>query len=243
MEYQMQERYNNFAHSYLVGDQLSSLAIQVHSELGEKFLEDLFITDELGSLKGEIDTYNALKSRNSNGNIAELTLISDRNRRMLLTKIKRRLKDDIDMAEFFPAEAAKAEAVMEVINRNPVNHEVSYEEESVQLNRLFAEMAIASVVESSSVSGLYAKLLEEQVQFEELRNREAEESAQAVTGEVKQPLSQIVYRLEGLFSYIERKAISQNDLYEPSAQRIEQMVSEVMSVARARETRKENIAL
>ncbi len=64
------------------------------------------------------------------GNLAERTQLSDRKRKMLLSKVKRHIKDDIDMEEFYPAPAKKAKAIVEVIKLNPVNHEVSYKEES-----------------------------------------------------------------------------------------------------------------
>jgi len=238
----MQYRYKNFSHTYLTGDQVSSLATVVYTDTEESFPDDLFISTENQLLKKENERYSALKSRGKGGNLAKRTQLSDRKRKMLLSKIKRRVKDDIDMEEFYPDEALKAKAIAEVIELNPVNHEISYEEESTQLNRLFDEVDRAEVIEGSSVSGLWQKLKEEQVVFEALRDEKTSESAAYLVGETREPLANMIYRLDGMLVYLDRKAGS-DPLYEPAAQRVEEMIAEVMTIGRARETRKESPAV
>ncbi len=237
-----QYRYENFSHSYLTGDQLSSLATVIHVEMADSFPEDLFVSTENNKLKEENDRYSALKSRGKGGDLSKRTQLSDRKRKLLLSKIKRRIKDDIDMEEFYPDPAKKAKAINEVIKLNPVNHEISYEEETAQLNRIFDEMERAEVIEGSSVHDLWQKLKEEQLVFEALRQEKTSESAQYLVGEIREPIANMVYRLNGLLVYLDRKAGS-DSTYVPAAQRVEEMIADVMVIGRARETRKEALAV
>ncbi len=238
----MQYRYDNFYHSYLTGDQMSSLVSTVYSELGDAFPDDAFLSTENQLMNQEKERYSALKSRGNGGDLAERTQLSDRKRKMLLSKIKRRLTDDIDMEEFYPAPAKKATEIRAVIESNPVNHEISYEEESTQLNRLFDEMERAEVIEGSSVTGLWSKLKEEQLAFEALRDEKTDAKATLLAGSAREPVIAMVYRLEGILVYLDRKAGSDSS-YEEVALRIEEKISEMMTIGRARETRKESLSV
>lgn len=96
------------------------------------------------------------------------------------------------------------------------------------------------LIESSSVARHFAALMNTQNHFEELIRKQAQANNEVPTGKVKTHIIDLVYRMDGILSYLERKAEKYEGTYEATAANVEKMIDAIMAPARARATKKEN---
>lgn len=235
----MSERYDDFCHTFCTNDELTTVTVRICTEVETNLPTDEFLTTETGKAKSESDIITTLKGRSKAGEFTEAIELSDKKRDRLLRVIKRRIKNDIDMEDIEPDAAAGARLVRKLMNENPVDARAGYSEESAQINTLLSSSkkpvyadAIAEGTES-----LFIALANEQAFFENLIHKQAKANSEVPTGEVKKHVDEMVYRLQGILSYLARKAESHSSTYETAAANIEEIITKIMIPARARATR------
>lgn len=235
----MKSRYSNYAPSLLSDEQIISIAQKVQSEIAD-FTENEFCVAEHAAVQKHLNQYETLKSRSSDITIADRTRKSDKNRRRYLTSMKRNLLDEIEDAEYSPQSAEAAQKIYAVIENSPVMHDISYDEESVQLKQLFAELdkadITAEIEKLPAVKSNYAKLKNEQARFDELRNAKLEQTTNTPQGTVRVPIDAMLFHIEGVLSYIERRVIAGENLFDTPATNLEKFTNDLMTVARKRQT-------
>jgi hypothetical protein len=243
----MHNRYDNFSHTYCTNNELAQLAIQVYAEIETNLLDDEFLTTERLIIKTECDTVDTLLGRSKSDEYTQKLDLSDQRRDKIIRVIKRNLLSDIDMAEFDPEMAEAAKTVQKLMGDNTVDIRAGYTAETAQINTLLSNSKASeyadAIQENPTTDRLFLALRNEQLAFEELLRKQAEASSQVPTGEVKKHIVEIVYRLEGILSYLERKAESHGGAYETTAATLEKIVEKIMTPAKARATRKENEAI
>ncbi len=240
-EYHMRSRYENYSSSYFTKDELSTFAIRVCVELESSLPEDDFLMEETAVIRGENDIVTALKSRSSTNKFTGLVEVSDKKRDKLYRVIKRKLKNDIDLAEYDPAQAVTAEQLLKLIDENPVNLIAGYAKENAQLNRLldvFKKPENDTLVQGSSVSAQIAALIAEQQNLENLQADQNRLDTETLKGEVKKNIAVMIFHLNGILSYLELRALSNGATYETSAARVEEIINAMMAPARARASKK-----
>ncbi len=238
----MHSRYDGFHHSLCTNDELVTVTDRVDTEIKNNITEDEFLTTETGLAKSESATITTLNGRSHSGEFTTDIELSDKKRDTLLRVIKRKLKSDIDLIEYDPEAAAGAKIVKKLMRDNYVDLRAGYSEESAQINTLIANSktsVYSDAILVTSAAVLFTKLEEEQTTFEDLVHQQAQANSEVPTGEVKKHVANMVFRLEGILSYLERKAMSHVQ-YETAAANIQEMLNSIMAPARARATKKEN---
>lgn len=232
----MKSRYSNYAPSLLSDEQVILIARKVQSEI-IVFTENEFCVTEHAAIQKHLEHYDELNSRHSDTSIAERTRKSDKKRRRYLTSLKRALLEEIEEGEDSPESSKAAETIYTVIDNNPVQHNISYDEESVQMKQLFAELdKLTDEFELLAAKRNYAKLKSEQGRFDQLREDKLTQSTNTPVGSVRVPIDAMVFHIEGVLSYIERRVIGGDTLFEASAINLEKFTNDLMIVARKRKT-------
>lgn len=235
----MKSRYSNYSASLLTNEQTIHLAQRVQKEIAP-FTENSYCLFQIDAINRHHEHYTTLNNRTNDGSIAERTAKSDKKRRRYLTSLKRALEDEIADAEDFPQPAARAEKVYAVIEAKPVLHNISYDEESVQLKELFAELdkpGIAEEIEKlPAARSFYNKLKSEQNSFDKLREEKEEHKSTTPQGEIRVPIDGMQFHIEGTLTYLEHSALAGDEAFEMAANNLEQFTNELMIVARKRQT-------
>lgn len=238
----MQSRYDSFSHSYLTNEELRTLAIRVCTELETSHPSDEYLSTECALVKEESSTITTLKGRSKSGAFTEEIENTDKKRDRLIRVINRKLINDIDLAEYDPEQAERAEKVFKIMKDNKVDLKAGNSEETAMINSLLevaGKPGNLEVVQASSVASQFEALKTVQDEFEDLIQQQAKANSEVPVGVVKEHIGIIIFHLEGILSYLERKAMSDSATYEASAAKIEEMIVAVMTPARARASKKE----
>lgn len=236
------KRYDNFSYTLCTDEELVVATDLIGTEVTTHLAEDEYLNTEMGLAQGERSTITTLKGRSASDAFTGKFELSDRKRDMLQRVITRDLKNYIDMAEFEPEAAAAAVIVQELLENNPVNIRAGYSEQSAQTKQLLtnAKLPHYAAAIASTVENHFIKLDAEQTNFDTLVQQHAEAKSGAPTGEVRKHIVDMMYRIDGVLSYLERKAASAGGAYETAASNIEEALNKIMIPARARVTKKEN---
>lgn len=233
-------RYDNFHHTFCTTGELKTATDQLCKEVSTQLPEDEFLSTETGIAKSESDTITTLEGRSQASEFTELIEASDKKRDTIIRVIDRQLANMVDMAEFDPEAAEAAKKVQKLMGDNTVKTRAGYTEESAQINTLLVNARTSEYSDAiqETVEQLFSKLAAEQSNFEELIAKQAQANSEVPTGEVKTHVVSMMYRVDGILSYLERKAESHGGAYETAAANVEAMLDKIMVPARARATRR-----
>ncbi len=230
----MQARFSNYASSLLSVDENCTTANRIAIAVQTNFPEVEFVIDQTAAIGEKIGTIDTLKGRESSSKYTELLESSDKKRDTVGSIIESRLEDDVKMAYLDPEKAEKAGMLLKLLEQYPVNPRSGYTKQSAELNRRLDMFELNSeLVAGTSVASLVDALITVQSEFESLISEQAVESAQAISGQVKVPELELIFRLKGLLSWLELKAIDHSE-YESCATKVEEIITAVMTPARAR---------
>ncbi len=238
----MHSRYNSFIHTILTNEELTVLATRIMTEVRNNLEGDSFLEDQCTVAEKKVDQIGKLKGRSKKNTYTKLIRKDDKSRDAIYDAIIRTITNDIAMAEFEPEQAKKAIKIQDILDLNLVNTKAGYTAETAQMNTLIGavkEPGNVPFITGSSVEVYFKRLESIQQHFEALQDQKNSLEAVALVGEVKTEVKELVYRLDALLSYLDVKA-RDYDTFEEVAKKVGEIISEIVAVAKARETRKQS---
>lgn len=233
----------NFSHTKTSHEQLSYFA-QITMSHSAKIPDDGFITkqnEELQSYIAELETaFQRVLTHKFTQEINELDIRRDK----LLVALRAALNSAIAQEVLSQKKADSArEVLVHMNNMDAKVTNLSLMEESVQINAFLSALKTLAedVVTSSTAKPIIAALEETQKEFDKLyKTRSSHDETAQDPRRITQIRKDMVFRIEGLLSYINVNGVDYPETYSDVVNSINTLIDEVMAKAKADQTRKEN---
>jgi hypothetical protein len=168
----------------------------------------------------------------------------DTRRDKIIIAIRAAINSAIAQGVISPAKAEAALKIQSHLDNMSDNvTSLGYREESAQIRALLS--AVLSLIEEQKVSGttaLFAALESTQNDFEEKSDEKNELGATSETPRtIKDIKKDIVFRLDALFGHLSLNSLDMPEKYGATVTNINKVIDEVMSKAKADDTREESL--
>lgn len=237
----MQSRFSNYAPTIIDENEHIQLSSDIVNELKIKFSEDPFYISFTPELSQSIAALVQLTTRVFKSEYTKNVKESDLLRSGLYRSALRNLRDDVRFRELDSVSGDNAEVVIKVFENHPVKCDGSYTEETVQLKNLFeALQEVDEELQKTSAAKRIAQLQNEQNQFDQWRKKQTDDQNSKLHGELGTAIDEVGFKTNAALSYLETQAMIHGGEFEKSAQLIEEMITKIMTPARARKTKHES---
>ncbi len=210
-------------------------------------IQSPFVQTMVSGISVEVDAISAAKQYDRVNSETITTTEADKKRDRRFIILKKQAIATEYLAEDEPEVAEAGEKVVTIIGKhNSQLQRLSRVKESAALVGLFAELDLpenTTLLETAGLTRAYTKLKEAQdlyIQAEEKKIIVAGEKGDYVSPSIS--ASNIIYRLEALYTHLDGWALDQFNTHEDTVNAINEIIDSVMVPARTRQTRKKENA-
>jgi hypothetical protein len=226
-------------YTYLKPIEIHSLSIRVQPIIAEGTPGDALIPAFLPDLKTHTD---ALSAALGIDRASEFTLrlqTTDGERDTRFVGFRDFIAAQVNHPDETIARAAiTIDAILETRGKRLYNY--GYAEQSSQLNGLLNDLEspqAQQALETLNAAVWLTPLKEKQSEFESLYQQKIANAATSEAPLVTASKNKVIHYLNGLLFYIDFKAEKEPALFNPMIEKIDEVITDMMSVARARKTR------
>jgi len=239
----MQHLFDNFKHSQCTTNELLIFIDSTGSLLTSNLSGDAFLNQQIQLVSDVATTIKTLMARDKGNIFTEDKGNVDEKRDKLYRVMVRKIEDDLEMAEYNGTAAEASANLKKIVEIAPVKIRDNFSDETIQID-VFVSKVYATGGEtaysSSSAWPIFLLLEIANNEFKELVDKQNEAEGLKMTGKVRSFRTELIYRIEGILSYLERQSETLGGAHRNNALKIKEHLDSMMTGARARATRVAN---
>jgi hypothetical protein len=234
---------NDFTHSYLSLRELLAAGLRLSQVFKRAFRDDAYVGRHIAELDAANERLKTSYQRSTASEYTEKLAARDRARDAAFRSAVGYLEGmaSVSAMQEIALPAAKLLSIFEKHDR--CLYRFGYARQSAALDALLKELSTpraAQLTQMANAGVVLDYLQQKQRDFEDLyQSKISDESAENYPAS-KAAASDIIYRIECLIQYIDSHAVDQPDAYRQVAAELNMVISDIMSPARAHQTRREN---
>ncbi len=232
----------NLPSTILTTEEIYTFAVRLKEFLKEAGIDDQFISEILPILIKESEEVSYVLAKTAGSVYTKQVNDKDDSRDKAFVGLRDYIHAYTNSPDDEKAEAAVL--LSSIINeRGNTLHNLGNAAESAELNLLFNEMdkpAPQQALEKIDGISWYINLKSEQADFEEVYIKKVEVDSMdnlPTTREIRKKISKLI---NVILLYIDHKTDYFEEIYKPLADKVDELVTNTVSIARARKTRKDN---
>ena len=234
----------DFSHTLLYAPELHTAASRFLS-IFSRAPADEYLTRQCNLVKSSVEKLEDSLQRDRSSAFTGTLAEKDNTRDRIFVGFRDFLNGLLGLGDVMPKKAEAAKVIFEIFRRNDLGlYREGYIRESAKLNVLLDELSSPENIahlKTLNAMHLYEALRNAQQDFEGVYQEKVNEEAKKEYPLLKETASDIAYRLDALFAYIDTNALDLPDRYKSVVEELNEAIVDIMTPARARQTRKENI--